>query len=52
MIQEIIIEIRDHEGGEDSKLLVEDMKDIYLLFAQKNNLRTRVQESRSGFTSI
>lgn len=52
MYQEIIIEIRDHEGGEDSKLLVEDLKDIYLRFAQKNKYRTRIQESRSGFTSI
>ena len=52
MKQEIIIEIRDAEGGEDSKLLVDDMLDIYLRYAQKNSIQFKVQEQRSGFVSI
>lgn len=52
MKQEIIIEIRDAEGGEDSKLLVEDMLDIYLRYATKNNINTKVKEQRPGFVSI
>jgi protein subunit release factor A len=29
-MEKIVIEIRDQEGGEDAKLLVKEMKDIYL----------------------
>ena len=52
MIQEITIEIRDAEGGEDSKLLVHDMADIYLRFAQINGHKSSVKESRDGFVCI
>lgn len=35
-MEKIVIEIRDQEGGSDAKLLVGEMKDIYLK-AVKNN---------------
>ena len=36
-METIYLEIRDAEGGQDSKLLVEDMKNIYIKTAKKNN---------------
>ena len=36
--EEIRIEIRSSEGGEDSKLLVNEMRDIYIKTAKNNNL--------------
>jgi protein subunit release factor A len=36
-MQEIILEIRDAEGGKDAKLLVSDMKDIYIKTCRINN---------------
>ncbi len=51
-MEEIIIEIRDAEGGEDSKLLVNDMSNIYLRWSNNNNVDFKVLESRSGFISI
>lgn len=34
----IYLEIRDAEGGTDSKLLVQDMKDIYIKAAKLNSI--------------
>jgi len=51
-MQEIIIEIRDAEGGEDSKLLVKDMLNIYLKWSNNNKVDSKVMESRDGFVSI
>lgn len=51
-METIILEIRDMEGGMDAKLLVQDMKDIYLKFCNKNNIAYRIQEERSGFIKI
>ena len=51
-MEQIIIEIRAAEGGQDSKLLVEDLKDIYLKTARVNNFDSKVVECRDGFTSI
>ncbi len=50
-MEQIIIEIRAAEGGQDSKLLVEDLRDIYLKTARTNNLDYKVT-NRDGFTSI
>ena len=50
-MEQIIIEIRAAEGGQDSKLLVEDLRDIYLKTARTNNLDYKVT-NRYGFTSI
>ncbi len=51
-MEEIIIEIRDAEGGEDAKLLVKDMADIYLRWSTTNKVDFKVIESRDGFVSI
>jgi len=51
-MEEIIIEIRDAEGGEDSKLLVNNMADIYMRWSNSNNLDSKILESRKGFVSI
>ncbi len=37
-MKKIILEIRASEGGEDSKLLVNEMRDIYIKTAKNNNL--------------
>lgn len=37
-MEKIILEIRASEGGEDSKLLVSEMRDIYIKTAKNNNL--------------
>jgi len=50
-MEQIIIEIRAAEGGQDSKLLVEDLRDIYLKTARINNFDYKVI-NRDGFTSI
>lgn len=50
-MEQIIIEIRAAEGGQDSKLLVEDLRDIYLKTARNNNYDYKVT-NRDGFTSI
>jgi len=51
-MEEIIIEIRDAEGGEDAKLLVKDMADIYLKWSNINNIGSKILESKEGFVSI
>jgi len=50
-MEQIIIEIRAAEGGQDSKLLVEDLRDIYLKTARVNNFDFKVI-NRDGFASI
>jgi protein subunit release factor A len=50
-MEQIIIELRSAEGGKDSKLLVEDLRDIYLKTARTNNFDYKVV-NRDGFTSI
>lgn len=37
-MEKILLEIRDAEGGTDAKLLVKEMKDIYLKTARLNNI--------------
>lgn len=48
----IILEIRASEGGEDSKLLVKDLLNIYIKSSKINNLEFKILESREGFSSI
>lgn len=38
-METINLEIRDANGGKDAKLLVEDMKNIYIKAAKKNNFQ-------------
>lgn len=37
-MEKIILEIRASEGGEDAKLLVNEMRDIYIKTAKNNNI--------------
>jgi protein subunit release factor A len=48
----IILEIRAAEGGEDSKLLVKDLLNIYIKSSKINNLEFKILEDREGFASI
>ena len=47
-----MLEIQSSEGGEDSKLLVDDMFDIYTKVMQKNNFEYNVDNRRNGYISI
>ena len=38
-METIYLEIKDAEGGKDAKLLVEDMRDIYIKAAKINNFK-------------
>lgn len=51
-MKKIEIEIRASEGGDDSKLLVEDLKNIYIRSARNNNFIYQLNEIRNGFASI
>ena len=51
-MKKIALEIRASEGGEDSKLLVNEMRDIYIKTAKNNNLNWLITEERLGFVSI
>jgi protein subunit release factor A len=48
-METIILEIRDMEGGQDAKLLVQDMANIYVKFCSKNNITMKLVEERIGF---
>jgi protein subunit release factor A len=52
MKNSIIIEIRASEGGNDSKLLVNDLMDIYLKSARNNNFSSKILEELNGFASV
>ena len=47
----IILEIRASEGGNDSKLLVEDLTNIYVKACRNNNFSYKIEE-RSGIAKI
>jgi peptide chain release factor 1 len=51
-MKEIILEIRAAEGGNDSKLLVKDLMDIYVKSAKINNYNYKIKEEIDGFSSI
>lgn len=51
-MKKYILEIQSSEGGEDSKLLVNDMFDIYTKVMQKNNFEYSVDSKRYGYISI
>ena len=46
------LEIKDSEGGEDSKLLVDEMFNIYTKTMVKNNFNYKVIEQRKGLVVI
>ena len=47
-MEKIVIEIRDQEGGEDAKLLVKEMKDIYLKAIKLQNFNLLYLNEREG----
>lgn len=47
----IILEIRASEGGDDSKLLVKDLTNIYTKACRNKNFSFTVEE-KDGFASI
>jgi protein subunit release factor A len=51
-MEKIVLEIRDSEGGKDAKLLVDDMAEIYLRSAIKNNFNAEIVDSRDGFVAL
>jgi protein subunit release factor A len=50
--QKYLLEIRASEGGDDSKLLVEDLFDMYIRYVKTNNLDYKIGDCRSGYASI
>lgn len=52
MKDSIILELRVGEGGDDAKLLIVDMKDIYIRACKANNFSFKILEEREGFISI
>lgn len=51
-LESIILEIKCAEGGDDSKLLVKDMSDIYIKSAKINNFSWEITSQRDGMTNI
>lgn len=51
-METIILEIRSMEGGQDAKLLVNDMANIYEKFCNKNNINYKITDQRSGFIKL
>lgn len=47
-MEKIVIEIRDQEGGEDAKLLVQEMKDIYLKAIRLNGYNILSLDEKDG----
>jgi protein subunit release factor A len=50
-METIVIEIRASEGGNDSKLLVNDLADIYTKSCRNNNFSYKLVE-KDGITKI
>lgn len=50
--KQILLEIRACEGGQDSKLLVEDITSIYTKSARVNGFDYKIKEQRNGICTI
>lgn len=48
----IILEIRTGEGGNDAKLLIKDMANIYIRSASNQNFECKVFDEKDGYISI
>jgi len=46
------LEIKNSEGGEDSKLLVDEMFNIYTKTILRNNFKYSIIEQRKGLVAI
>ena len=51
-MEKVVIEIRDSEGGDDAKLLVKEMKDIYLKAIKANNFNLLSLDEREGIATF
>ena len=51
-MEKLILEIRDAEGGSDAKLLVNEMRDIYIKTAKNNNIDWLIVEEKQGFVNL
>jgi protein subunit release factor A len=51
-MENYVLEIKDAEGGEDSKLLVDEMFNIYTKAMVKNNFNYKVIKHNKGLVVI
>lgn len=51
-MDKVTLEIRVGEGGADAKLLVGDMKDIYIKTAKLNNFSYSILEEKEASISL
>ena len=51
-METVIIELRNGEGGLDSKLLVKDLADAYKKAARIENFSLSVVDEREGYISL
>ena len=51
-MSKIMLEIRVGEGGDDAKLLVTEMANIYLKSAKNKNFRVESVTEKAGLTTI
>ena len=51
-METIILELRASKGGEDAKLLVSDMTNIYTRAAMINNFTIESTTEKSGLTTL
>ena len=51
-MEKIVIEIRDQEGGGDAKLLVQEMKNIYLKTIKNNGFKILSLTERDGIVDF
>jgi protein subunit release factor A len=52
MKDKILLELRAAVGGDDSKLLIGDMKDIYLKTCRNNSLEFKIVEENDALIVI
>lgn len=50
--EKLFLEIIDGEGGEDAKLLINEMCDIYIKNARTHKHTIELIETRDGYTSF
>lgn len=51
-MEAINLELRIGEGGADAKLLIADMKDIYVKAAKANNFSCKITSEKEGYISL
>jgi len=51
-MEKVVIEIRNAEGGQDSKLLVKDLADVYHKAARVENFSISTLKETEGYISL